>query len=193
MVERAYARSASASFAMSSEPGVGWLLAVLSASVPHGGRILELGTGVGVGTAWMVHGLGQRGDVEVVTVEEDSERAGLAKQAAWPAYVRFLVADALTVLDDLGRFDLIFADAQGGKWSGLDRTIAALVPGGHLLVDDMEPMMWSLPDQEAKTLQVRQTLFSHSHLICTELHGSSGIILATRRREASVPPQPGEV
>ena len=183
IVEEAYARSANANFSMSSEPGVGWLLAALSASAPHGGRILELGTGVGVGTAWIVHGLRQRGDVEVVTVEEDSERASLAKQAAWPAYVRFLVADVLTVLDDLGGFDLIFADAQGGKWASLDRTMAVIEPGGHLVVDDMEPISWSLPDHEARTREVRKTLLSNNDLICAELHTSSGIILATRRRD----------
>jgi predicted O-methyltransferase YrrM len=32
-----------------------------------------------------------------------------------------------------GRFDLIFADAQGGKWEGLDGTVAALRPGGLML------------------------------------------------------------
>ena len=43
---------------MACEPGVGRLLAVLAAAVPVYGRILEMGTGVGVGTAWIVYGLG---------------------------------------------------------------------------------------------------------------------------------------
>lgn len=172
---------------MSSEPGVGVLLAVLAASVPIGGRILEIGTGVGTGTAWIVHGLADRKDVEIVTVEEDTATAAVASQAVWPAYVRFLVADVLAIFDGLDRFDLIFADAQGGKWFSLDRTIAALVPGGNLVVDDMEPVAYTLPGQEAKTKEVRQTLLDHRDLICAELHSSSGIILATRRIDRSKP------
>ena len=46
-------------------------------------------------------------------------------------------AGALEMLDSAGQFDLIFADAQGGKWDGLDRAIAALRPHGLLIVDDM--------------------------------------------------------
>src|SRR5450631_1775884 len=44
------------------------------------------------------------------------------------------VGDALGVVGEGGTFDLIFADAQGGKWAGLDRTIAALRPHGLLVV-----------------------------------------------------------
>ena len=40
-------------FSMASEPKTGALLAALAASKP-GGRFLELGTGTGVGTAWLL-------------------------------------------------------------------------------------------------------------------------------------------
>ena len=42
-------------------------------------------------------------------------------------------------LIELSLFDLVFADAPGGKWTGLDSTISALNPGGVLVVDDMDP------------------------------------------------------
>ena len=48
---------------------------------------------------------------------------------AVPPWVRLLTADAMEVTRSAGRFDLIFADAQGGKWEGLDATVAALRPG----------------------------------------------------------------
>jgi demethylmenaquinone methyltransferase/2-methoxy-6-polyprenyl-1,4-benzoquinol methylase len=184
IVADAYRRAAAAGFAISSELGVGRLLAVLAAAVPHGGRILEIGTGVGAGTAWIVHGLGQRTDVEVVTVDKSAETARVAMQAAWPGFVRMVVADVLTILEGLGTFDLVFADAEGGKWTGLDRTIAAVSPGGHLLVDDMEPAAWTVPQQEAKTRAVREALLRCSDLITVELHSASGIILSTRLRDA---------
>jgi len=181
-VGAAVRRAAAAGFTMSCEPGVGRLLAALAAGVPDGGRILEMGTGVGVGTAWIVAGLGARTDVEVVTIELDPATAARAAQAAWPAFVSPRVGNVLDLLADLGRFDLIFADAQGGKWEGLDRTIAALRPGGILLVDDMTPPSWIDDEHRTKTAEVRATLLAHPALVAAELAEASGMILATRRR-----------
>jgi predicted O-methyltransferase YrrM len=57
----------------------------------------------------------------------------------WPSFVGPRHGDALEVLAEGGTFDLIFADAPGGKWEGLDRSVAALRPHGLLVVDDMTP------------------------------------------------------
>jgi len=91
-------------------------------------------------TAWIVTGLGDRRDVEVVTVERDPRLAESLRAWPWPAFVRLLQADALDALGRLGTFDLVFPDSHAGKYLGLDRTLAALRPGGMLLVDDMTPM-----------------------------------------------------
>ncbi|MBY0278593.1 class I SAM-dependent methyltransferase [Candidatus Binatia bacterium] len=177
-----YARAERHGFMLSCEPAVGRLLATLAASVPAGGRILEMGTGIGVGTSWIVHGVGARDDVQVVTVDLDEQASAIAREASWPAWVTLRVGDVLAVLDELGRFDLIFADAQGGKWTGLDRTIAALRPGGLLLVDDMTPPRWMDDAHERHTARVRATLLSHPDLVSSELACGSGMILCARRR-----------
>ena len=70
-------------------------------------------------------------------MEKDPGTAALAAQVVWPGFVEPRCADALDVLGEAGKFDPVFADAQGGKWEGLDRTIAALAPHGMLIVDDM--------------------------------------------------------
>lgn len=182
-VAASYERARRHGFTLSCEPEVGRLLATLAASVPANGAVLEMGTGVGAGTSWIIHGLGARDDVRVLSVDLDEKASAIAREATWPAWVTLRVADVLDVLDEPGRFDLIFADAQGGKWVGLERTIAALRPGGVLLVDDMTPPAWMDDAHERHTARVRATLLGHPDLLAAELACGSGMILCTRRRE----------
>jgi demethylmenaquinone methyltransferase/2-methoxy-6-polyprenyl-1,4-benzoquinol methylase len=156
---------------------------VLAAAVPAGGRILELGTGAGVGLAWLVSGLGARTDVEVLTVDLDPEMQSATRDAGWPDFVRFEIGDGARLAGELGEFDLIFADAPGGKLEGLDRTIAALTPGGVLVVDDMDTSLHSDEALAAAIARVREELLSGADLICAELTSSSGVILAVKRRD----------
>lgn len=102
-----------------------------------------------------------RGDAEVVTVEIDAATAALAAQYPWPSWVRLLTGDAMEVTRSAGSFDLIFADAQGGKWEGLDTTVAALRPGAHQLVDDMTPGELADDHHARKTSEVRARLLGH--------------------------------
>jgi demethylmenaquinone methyltransferase/2-methoxy-6-polyprenyl-1,4-benzoquinol methylase len=189
-VRLAAERAERAGFALSCDPGTGRLLAVLAAAVPANGRVLELGTGTGVGTAWITDGLRGRDDVEVVTIEIDTATAARAAQYAWPSWVRLLTGDAMDVTRDAGRFDLIFADAQGGKWEGLDVTVAALRPGAHLLVDDMTPGEFADEHHARKTSEVRARLLGHPDLVSVEIAWSSGLILSTRRSPPRHPAAP---
>ena len=181
IVSAALARAGRAGFGLSSEPDVGRFLALLSAGVPANGRILEMGTGAGVGTAWIVHGLGARSDVEVITVESDPALHALAREEAWPAHVKLRLGDVLALLGELGAFDLVFADAQGGKWEGLDRTIGCLRRRGYLLVDDMSPREFIDEAHRRKTEEVRRTLLSHPDLVGAEINASTGMILVMHR------------
>jgi predicted O-methyltransferase YrrM len=174
-------RARSAGFRLSCDPAVGGLLAVLAAHLPSESRVLELGTGTGVGTAWIVSGLLPRTDVTVTTVERDPQTAQLAAQGSWPGFVDLRRGDALDVLHEGGTFDLIFADAQGGKWEGLDRTIAALNPGGLLVVDDMTPRPEWAAEQHARQAAVRRAMLASPLLTSAELSHGSGVILSARR------------
>jgi len=185
LVRDARARASRSGFEYSCDDGVGNLLAVLAASVPADGRILELGTGAGVGTAWIVHGVAGRADVEVVTVEVDPARSASARSASWPPSLRFLVGDAVALLPSLGRFDLIFADAPGGKWEGLDLTVDALRHGGFLLVDDMTPTDRWDAHQVTKQSEVRDQLHRDPALVTCDLEWATGLVLCVRTR--SVP------
>jgi demethylmenaquinone methyltransferase/2-methoxy-6-polyprenyl-1,4-benzoquinol methylase len=180
-VEAAVRAAADEGFTLSCEPGVGRLLSVLAAAVPPDGAILELGTGAGVGVAWITAGLAGRTEVRVVSVELDSEVAALAASNEWPDFVHLEVGDAIEVLRRGDHWDLIFADAQGGKWDGLDDTINALKPAGVLLVDDMTPPSFIDELHRNKTIEVRKRLLSDDRLVAVEIAWSTGIILCTRR------------
>lgn len=178
----AHERAATTGFQLACEVEVGRLLAALSAAVPEGGRILEIGTGVGVGLAWLVHGLGERSDVEVVTVELDDEVQQTARSAPWPPWVHFESGNGAEVVGRLREFDLIFPDAPGGKIFKLGQTVAALRPGGVLIVDDMDLTRHDDEDLGAALAVVRQRLVDNSELVCAELGYSSGVIVAVKRR-----------
>jgi predicted O-methyltransferase YrrM len=180
LVAAATARARQAGFPMSCDPAVGRLLAVLAAHLPEDTRVLELGTGTGVGTAWMVSGLLPRTDVTVTSIEKDPGNAAVAAGGDWPSFVSLRCSDALEVLAEGGAFDLVFADAPGGKWDGLDRSIAALRSHGLLIVDDMTPQPDWTDGHRASQDKVRQALMSAPGLTSTELAVGSGVILSVR-------------
>ena len=79
LVAEATARARREGFSLSCDPAAGRrLLAVLAACLPAGARVLELGTGTGVGTAWIASALLPRADVTVITVEKDPAAAAVA-------------------------------------------------------------------------------------------------------------------
>jgi demethylmenaquinone methyltransferase/2-methoxy-6-polyprenyl-1,4-benzoquinol methylase len=180
LVAAAIARARQVGFPMSCDPAVGRLLAVLAAHLPEGARVLELGTGTGVGTAWIVSGLLPRTDVTVTSVEKDPGTAAAAAGGDWPCFVGLRCGDALEVLAEGGAFDLLFADSPGGKWDGLDCSVAALRPHGLLIVDDMTPEPDWTDSHRGSQDKVRQALLCAPELTSAELAVGSGVILSVR-------------
>jgi predicted O-methyltransferase YrrM len=116
-------------------PGVGRFLAVLAAGCV-GGTIGELGTGVGVGAAWMAEAM--PADCRLITVERDERRAAAAREVlAGDPRVEAVCGDAYPVLSGRAPYDLLFAD--GGK---VDPTVLVdlLRIGGRLVMDDVTPV-----------------------------------------------------
>ncbi|HSK96320.1 MAG TPA: class I SAM-dependent methyltransferase [Euzebyales bacterium] len=186
-VQLALQRADGAGFRHSCDPAVGRLLMVLAAAVPLFGRVLEIGSGAGVGAAWLATGLERRPDVEALSVEADADLVALDRAGGWPERIKLVEADILGVIENLGQFDLIFADAQAGKWHALDRTVRALRPGGLLVVDDMGPPADAgegrvAGDADHPNAGVRRALCADVRLITADFDLGSGVVLATRRR-----------
>lgn len=133
LVERALAAAAEAGFADSCSDGTGRLLRVLARRC---GRAGEIGTGCGVGSAWILAGLAPGGSL--VTIERDESLVARVRRvlADQPA-VRVRRGDWRRLLDE-PPFDLLFADVSDARDHGED-VLRAVAPGGLVVLDDLAP------------------------------------------------------
>ncbi len=149
-------------------PGVGRLLAVL-ASGCHAGRIGEIGTGVGVGTAWMASAMPV--DCTLVTVEIETDRAAHATRLlASDGRVRVLAGDARELIPTCAPYDLLFADGGRPDPSCYSALVDLLLIGGQLVVDDVTPL--AAPDADpppAASDVKRNFFFGEPRLVSTEI------------------------
>jgi len=126
--------------------------------------------------------LRERVDVEVVSVEIDPVLSRAAKKSPWPSYVQILTANALDVLEKLGTFNLVFADAAPIKYGHISAVLGILRPGGLLVIDDLGPsLLTSEMEQTARSGKqdaFRRSLLHHPELNVVEW--STGVILATK-------------
>lgn len=178
------ARTAELGFSMASEPRTGALLQLLAASKP-GGRFLELGTGTGVGTAWLLSGMDAASTlISIDTNEEvqDVARASLGGDAR----LRLMSCDAAGFLwrQPKKSFDLVFADAIPGKYEARDEALATVKVGGYYMIDDMLPQP-NWPEGHAdKAATLLDDLAKDPRFLMVPLPWSTGLVMLVRK-----PPQ----
>lgn len=173
------ARTIALGFDMPSEANTGALLRLLAASKP-GGRMLELGTGTGLATAWLLDGLDA--SASLTSVDIDPLVQEIAREALTDDRLRFVLADGLDYVREQApeSFDLIFADAWPGKYEGLDETLALLRRGGLYVIDDMQPQP-NWPDgHQARVDDLIGRLESRSDLVVTCVSWASGLIVGAK-------------
>src|SRR5262245_8639952 len=177
-----YEESRREGFDLVSEPMTGCLLRTLVSSKP-GGSFLELGTGTGAATAWILDGMDSRSSL--VTVESDERLLAIARRhlGADPR-VTFLPADGNAFLREAreSTFDLIFADTWPGKYESLESALGLLREGGLYVVDDMDPQATWPPGHEAEVGALLRDLTERRELRVTKLSWASGIVVAARTR-----------
>jgi predicted O-methyltransferase YrrM len=168
-------------FNMVSEPKVGALLAVLAAAKPAG-RLLELGTGTGHGTAWLLAGMDKASTLD--TVDTDANVVAVAQRhLGSDSRVRFHVMDGAQFLErsPSRQFDLIYADAWPGKFSHLDAALALLRPGGMYVIDDLLPQP-NWPEGHApKVPALIDDIERRGEFSTVRLAWASGLMLVVRR------------
>ena len=167
-------------FSMASEPKTGALLAALAASKPAG-RLLELGTGTGLGTAWLLSGMDAAARLDTVDTDADVVAVARRNLGADPR-VTFHVTDGADYIERSvkGRLDLIYADAWPGKYSHLEQALMLLRPGGIYFIDDMLPQA-NWPEGHAARVPVLiQDLERSSDFKTVRLSWASGLMLVVR-------------
>jgi predicted O-methyltransferase YrrM len=162
LVEKALAEAARTGFTRSCSAETGKLLQVL-AGARGLERVAEIGTGCGVGAAWILSALDPA--IAFFTVELDEERAAAAAEllADDPA-ATVLHGDWREVLAAEAPLDLLFAD--GGRAKYQEEVVGLLAPGGMLVLDDLTPG-YRDPDP------VRELWLAHPSLVAVEVQVSS--------------------
>jgi predicted O-methyltransferase YrrM len=167
-------------FSMASEARTGSLLRTLAASKPAG-RFLELGTGTGVGTAWLLAGMDNASRLE--SVDNDPTVVAIArKYLGSDRRVTFHVDDGGTFIErqTLGSYDFVFADARPGKFNHLEEALALVRVGGLYFVDDLLPQP-NWPDGHAPTVSALiERLATHDRFVATKLMWASGLMVIVR-------------
>ncbi|GAC1634950.1 MAG: hypothetical protein NVS9B14_11580 [Candidatus Acidiferrum sp.] len=167
-------------FNMACEDTAGALLRALAAT-KRSGRLLELGTGTGVGTAWLLHGMDSGSELVTVDIESQYQDVARTVFAADPR-VKFVTCDAVEFLESQPpeSFDLVFADAMPGKFLYLDSALRLIRAGGCYVVDDLLPQENWPPGHQTKVTNLLETLSRLDTFRSVLLNWSSGIMIPTR-------------
>lgn len=178
-----YRRIAKASkelkFQMASDLYTGSLLKTLIAS-KAGGFFLELGTGSGLATSWMIDGMDENSSL--LSVDNNEGLLAIAKEQIKDKRVQFILADGYEWIKGYtgNPFDLIFADAMPGKYDLFEETIALLKKGGFYIVDDMLPQVNWPKGHSERVNQFIDILEKRKDIVLTKMNWSTGIIIVTK-------------
>ncbi len=164
-----------------SDPHFGVFLSTLCATKPTG-RFLELGTGTGLSTAWMLHGMDSSSSLK--TIDNNESRIEIAKRyLADDQRVSFSLGrgESFIVKTEPNSIDFIFADTWPGKYSHVAETLSLLKNGGIYIIDDMLPQE-NWPEGHAeKANDLIQYLETRDDFLITKMSWSTGIIFCTKK------------
>lgn len=168
-------------FNMASDSLTCALLRTLAATKP-GGNFLELGTGSGLSTAWILDGMDANSTI--VSIDNDGALLNIAqKHLAYDARLTLQHIDGAAWVQQNSKatFDFIFADTWHGKYLLLNEVLDMLTNGGLYIIDDMLPQPNWPEGHEDKVLNLVSYLEQRPDFFVTKLNWASGIIIATKK------------
>jgi predicted O-methyltransferase YrrM len=171
-------------FTMASDVLTGSLLRSLAASKPRG-QFLELGTGTGLSTSWILEGMDN--ESSLISVDNDPVFLGIASDILGAdKRLSLVLSDGEKWVGENRhqKFDYIFADTWHGKYLLLDEVLAMLKPGALYVVDDMLPQPNWPEGHHEKALQFIARLEAREDLVITRMAWATGIIIAVKGNNA---------
>lgn len=164
-----------------SDSLLGSLLSTLAASKPHS-NFLELGTGSGLSTSWILHGMDNQSNLK--TIDNNGELVTVAKKyLEADSRVEFSVGKGEDLILGIkpNSIDFIFADTWPGKYNHVEETLLLLKQGGIYLIDDMLPQENWPEGHNEKARNLVKYLESREDFILTKLSWSTGIVICTKK------------
>ena len=172
-------------------PGAGAALAALAAAA-GAKAVVEIGTGAGVGSIYLLRGMRPDGVLTTIDVEPEHHRAAretYADAGIASNRVRLISGRALDVLPRLtdGAYDLVFCDADKKEYGGyLEQALRLLRPGGTVVFDNA---LWhdrvaDPTERDEDTTAIRElgrTVREDERLVSAMLAAGDGLLVAVTR------------
>ncbi|MCF2503806.1 class I SAM-dependent methyltransferase [Dyadobacter sp. CY107] len=167
-------------FTMASDIQTCSLLRTLAAAKPAG-KFLELGTGTGLSTAWILDGM----DAASTLVSIDNEAGFLAiakDHLEEDARLTLTLTDGGEWVQNnlTQKYDYIFADTWHGKYLMLDEVLEMLNKGGYYIIDDMLPQPNWPEGHDLKAIKLIEDLEHRTDLVLTKQVWATGIVIAVK-------------
>lgn len=166
-------------FNMASDLYTGSLLKTLVASKVSG-IILELGTGSGLATSWILSGMSK--NAKLTTVDNNEVLLAIAQESLPDPRIKFVLADGYEWIKKYTgeKFDLVFADAIPGKYDLFEETLALIKVGGFYIIDDMLPQPNWPAGHSVRAKKLITMLEDRADITLTKMGWSTGIVIVTK-------------
>jgi predicted O-methyltransferase YrrM len=168
-------------FTMPSEVLTCSLLKTLAATKP-GSKMLELGTGTGLSTTWILDGMDEKSTL--ISIDNDETLLNIAKEnLGIDKRLKLICTDGGEWIKQNKdqKFSFIFADTWPGKYLLLDEVLDMVEKGGIYIIDDMLPQQnWPTGHAE-KATQLIAYLDSREDIILTKMGWATGIVIITKK------------
>jgi predicted O-methyltransferase YrrM len=174
-------------------PGAGAALRLLAATC--GARaVVEVGTGAGVSSVYLLRGMRADGVLTTIDVEPEHHRAAretLGEEGTPSNRVRLISGRALDVLPRLtdSAYDLVFCDADKQEYAGyLEQALRLLKPGGIVVFDNalQEGRVADPTQRDADTTAIRElgkAVREDDRLVSALIPSGDGLLAAVAKAD----------
>jgi predicted O-methyltransferase YrrM len=168
-------------FTMASDVLTCSLLRTLASSKPAS-KFLELGTGTGLSTSWILDGMDEHSTL--TSIDNDPKFLEIAQSSLGnDKRLKLICTDGEEWVQGNRdkKYDYIFADTWHGKYLLLDEVLAMLNKGGLYIVDDMLPQPNWPEGHHDKAVNLVNVLENRTDLTLTKQVWATGIIVAVKK------------